>query len=541
MINSGGVNKIRNILLALSSGVLLGISWYVAAPIIFIAFIPLLILANNISNSDLKKKGLNILGLSYFAFLIWNLIVTWWVACVEFGKEGALLAFVANSLLMSALFLLWYRTEKRIFGELRFWLLIPFWIAFEYLHHCWELSWPWLTLGNVFANSTNLVQWYEFTGTSGGSLWVLLVNILIAKLLIRGEQDKRAYLKPVFVMMIPVMISYLLLGIRSVDSVKKVNVTVIQPNIDPYHEKFDVPFSDQLDKLHNQLSRSHINRNTQLVVLPETFVVSEDQYNSDVNESQYAFAPEVNKLDDLVRFHFPKAAILTGAGTSHDFTPGEELSSTARKYHNSDRYYDSYNTAVYSDTSKQIQFYHKSKLVPGVEIMPFRWIFKYFEQYAMELGGTTGSLGVQKERTVLEDRIYNIKIAPAVCYESIYSDFMAEYIRNGAEVIAIITNDGWWQNTPGHRQHLSYAKLRAIETRKQIIRSANTGISCFIDEFGNVSQPQPYWEFGVINADVPLNSTKTLFVITGDIISYLSALSAVIFFFYAWFRRFKRA
>src|SRR5574343_444659 len=76
--------------------------------------------------------------------------------------------------------------------------------------------------------------------------------------------------------------------------------------------------------------------------------------------------------------------------------------------------------------------------------------------------------------------IINLKLAPAVCYESVYGDFMAKYIRSGAEVICIITNDGWWGNTPGHRQHLAYAKLRAIETRKQIIRSANTGISCFV-------------------------------------------------------------
>lgn len=529
----------KNILLALCSGVLLGVSWYVASPVIFIAFVPLLILAKSIFHSDTGRKGLKILGLSYIAFLVWNLIVTWWVYCVEFGKEGAILAFVVNSILMSSVFLIWYRTEKRIFGELRFWLLIPFWIAFEYLHQCWELSWPWLTLGNVFSNSTYLIQWYEFTGTSGGSLWVLVVNILIAKLLIKGGQNKKTYLKPALVIIVPVMISLVLLAVRKVTPDNKINVTVIQPNIDPYHEKFDVPFTQQLNKLHQELLKSNLNRNTQLVVLPETFVVPEDRYNSDVNEAFYSGSPEVNELNALVNYHFPKAAILTGASTMHDFAPGEKLSPTARRYSNVDRYYDSYNTAVYSDTAKHITFYHKSKLVPGVEIMPFRWLFKYFEQFAMEMGGTTGSLGMQKERTVFEDKIYNAKIAPAVCYESVYSDYMAEYIRNGAEAIAVITNDGWWENTPGHRQHLSYAKLRAIETRKQVIRSANTGISCFIDEFGNISQPQPYWKFGVINTDVSLNSDKTLFVRTGDIISYLGSLLAIALFVYSFYLRLK--
>jgi apolipoprotein N-acyltransferase len=532
------LNRASNFLLALLSGSLLGLAWYSSPYLIFVALVPLFLLAHHVFNSDAKRKGLRILGLSYLTFLTWNLIVTWWVYCVEFGKEGAILAFTANSLLMSSLFLIWYRTEKRIYGELKFWLLIPFWIAFEYLHHTWELSWPWLTLGNIFANSYRFVQWYEFTGTSGGSLWVLVTNILLAKLIIKGEKNFKAYLKPLLVILIPSLLSYLILSTRTVTADKKINVTVIQPNIDPYHEKFDVPFVQQLNKLHQQLSQTNLNKNTELVVLPETFIVGPNGY--DVNEKDFATSPEFLNLCTLIKIHFPKAAIITGANTSHDFEQGEELSSTARKYGDVDKYYDSYNTAVYIDTNRHFTFYHKSKLVPGAEIMPFRWLFKYFEQYAMELGGTTGSLGTQKDRTVFDDKIYGIKSAPSICYESIYGDFMADYIRKGAEVIAIVTNDGWWQDTPGHKQHLSYAKLRAIETRKQIIRCANTGISCFIDEFGTISQAQPYWEFGVINADINLNSVKTFFVRFGDLISYISIGLTLIIIGWAQVKRFKK-
>jgi apolipoprotein N-acyltransferase len=84
------------------------------------------------------------------------------------------------------------------------------------------------------------------------------------------------------------------------------------------------------------------------------------------------------------------------------------------------------------------------------------------------------------------------KIAPAICYESIYGDFMSRYVKQGANLICVITNDGWWKNTPGHKQHMNYARLRAIETRIWVARSANTGISCFIDPNGNVIDPQAY-------------------------------------------------
>lgn len=533
------LSRASNFLLVLLSGFLVGISWFSPLTLlIFVGFVPLLLAVNNVHNSDSRKKGLKIWGLSYLGFFVWNVTSTWWITCVEFGKEAAILAFVFNALLHSGMFLIWYRAEKRIFGTLNFWLLIPIWLAYEYLHHSWELTWPWLTLGNNFSTTSNFIQWYEFTGTSGGSLWVLLVNVLVTQIILSGKKDFKSYFKPIAVIIIPILTSYLILAVSTITPDKKVNVTIIQPNIDPYNEKFASGFNSQLEKLHQQLTQTSLNKKTELVVFPETFVVGNVDY--DVSERDYKNAEEFKNLITLTKIHFPKASILTGAATQREFLQGEELSSTARKYSNADRYYDSYNTAIYIDTLQKFTFYHKSKLVPGAEIMPLRWIFKYLEEYALELGGTTGSLGTQKERTVLVDDNYKIKVAPSICYESIYGDFMSEYIRNGAEVIAIITNDGWWGNTPGHKQHLSYAKLRAIETRKQVIRCANTGISCFIDEFGNISQAQPYWEFAVINGEVNLNSVKTFFVRFGDLISYISIGLALIILIWAQIKRYKK-
>lgn len=517
------LKKTTNFLFILLSGLLLGLAWYNLNWLLFVAFVPLFLAVNNIHNSDKRKKSLKIWGLSYLAFFVWNIISTWWV--YNASLEGAIMAIVLNALLHSWMFLIWYKTEKRIFGSLKFWLLIPIWIAYEYLHHAWEFTWPWLTLGNCFAGSSNLIQWYEFTGVSGGSLWILVTNILLYQLISRGEKNWKVYSKSALVIILPIVLSYLILGARTITPDKKVNVTVIQPNIDPYNEKFTSGFNQQLSQLYHKLSQLQLNKNTELVVLPETFIVAEEGY--DVNEVNFKDAPEVNNLIQLMKIYFPRASILTGGCTYHEFLPGEEKTVTARKWGNSPNEYDSYNTGIYIDTLKNITLYHKSKLVPGVERMPYPGFFKYFEKYAIALGGTSGSLATQKERTVFRDNVYGINLAPSICYESIYGNFMSEYMSKGAQVIAIITNDGWWGNTPGHKQHLSYAKLRAIETRKQVIRCANTGISGFIDEFGNINQPQPYDTFAVINGDVSLNSSKTFFVRFGDLISYLSIFLAI--------------
>ena len=124
--------------------------------------------------------------------------------------------------------------------------------------------------------------------------------------------------------------------------------------------------------------------------------------------------------------------------------------------------------------------------------MPFPAIFGLLDDFAIDLGGTAGSLGMQAHPSVF--RSGKITAAPVVCYESVYGDYVREYINQGANIICIMTNDGWWEDTPGYRQHCQYARLRAIEERRSIARSANTGISCFIDQRGEIHQATKSFE-----------------------------------------------
>src|SRR3989337_1305335 len=137
---------------------------------------------------------------------------------------------------------------------------------------------------------------------------------------------------------------------------------------------------------------------------------------------------------------------------------------------------------------------------------------KWFEDF----GGISGTLGRDSERKVFVSRNNHFKAAPIICYESIYSDYITEYIRKGANILTIITNDGWWSDTQGYRQHMNYARLRAIETRRWIARSANTGISCFIDPAGNVYEPQPWDTSASIKMNIEPLQKQTFFVQHGD-------------------------
>jgi apolipoprotein N-acyltransferase len=149
--------------------------------------------------------------------------------------------------------------------------------------------------------------------------------------------------------------------------------------------------------------------------------------------------------------------------------------------------------------------------------------FKWLGKLAINLGGTIGSLGTDKIRKVFKTT-NSVKIAPTICYESIFGEFFSEFVRNGAQIMCIITNDGWWGNTAGHRQHFAFAHLRAIETRRSIARSANTGISAFIDQRGDAHQVTKYWEPAVIKGTINANSKLTFYVKHGDYLARMAVL-----------------
>ncbi len=521
------------LLLAILSGVLLSLAWPARGfPfLLFVAFVPLLYIEDFISKNKHNFIRSSVFFFSYIAFFIWNFLTTWWIYYST--SFGAAMAIVFNALFMTLAFFAYHvvrRTVLKSRGGL--YILIFFWITFEFLHLDWDLSWSWLNLGNGFANYPELIQWYEYTGVFGGDLWILLINILVYKLLLRAfgkyRSRKSVYIygsSIVLLLLIPIA-SSLIVYYTYKEKEQPYECVVVQPNIDPYNEKFGgMTIQQQLDKIFN-LAKQKINKNTDFLVCPETAI---PEY---INENEINEYESIDSLKSLIK-KYPKLKIVIGISSFKIYKDGEKLSRTARYATNQHYYYDVCNTALYLDSMMIPQLYHKSKLVPGVEMMPFPKLLKPLEDFAIDLGGMTGSNCTQDERSVFGAKNSPVKVAPVICYESIYGDFMSGYIRNGANLIFIITNDGWWNNTAGHRQHMQYARLRAVEFRRSIARSANTGISAFINQRGDVFQPTTYWTPNVIEMKINGNNKITLYAQFGDYIGriamYLTVITFVIF------------
>ena len=391
--------------------------------------------------------------------------------------------------------------------------MITFWLGYEYISLNINIISPWLNLGNGLSKDILFIQWYDVTGTAGGSLWILLSNLFLAIVLVTSLAKKKknaVYLIIwLLIIIIPSFASIYRYYTIKLNNQNGSEVIIIQPNTDPYTEKFTIPFEDQLKKVITQ-ANSRITEKTEWVITPETTI--DDPANlDDLANDKY-----VKMIKGMIK-QYPRIDVVTGLVTYRLYPAMKEAPTvSARKIDASGLYYDHFNSAVQIDSGKSFGIYHKSKLVPGIEMQFSNGPGRFITRILPYLGGTRWGYGIQEDRVCFEHTATSMKIAPVICYESVFGKFVTEYIKKGAEAIFIITNDGWWKNTNGYKQHLYYASLRAIETRRPVVRAANTGVSSIIDIRGKRTYETGWWTRAIIKGEIYPETRITTYVKYGD-------------------------
>ena len=460
----------------------------------------------------------------YSAFVLWNAITTFWVCNATVG--GGIFAVLANSLQMSTIFGLFRLSKKKFTGTLPYIFLMVTWIAWERFYFDAEISWPWLVLGNSFARTTWAIQWYEFTGSLGGSLWIWLTNLGIFGLLVslsdgswstwNMKAKSAAVIGMTALLIAPPAISGAI-GKEYKDSMhadEMLDVLIVQPNIDPYNKFQALTQAQQNAILEGMITKELEYRKNDSTAAP-LLVLTPETFTSDIIVGQYERSRTWRRFTSLLE-SYPNVNMLFGA-SAYDYINSQEAPSYTARDLGQGLWVESHNSALMIDGSRRTEIFHKSKLVVAVEHTPYP---RFFCPIDNMLGGVMGRCVGQDEITLLnvEDiEGHKTPIGCAVCYESVYGEYYTDYICKGARAMTIITNDAWWGDTPGYRQHLSYASLRAIETRRAIARCANTGISAIISPAGEIMQPTPWWEQAVIKGQIPLRDDITFFVSHGDI------------------------
>ncbi len=507
--------------LAILSGLLFTLAWPSRGfpLLIFLAWIPLFML----SDEFLEKKKRALFWHVYLSFFIFNLLITYWIWFAT--PVGAVIAVFVNSLLMALVFLLWHWSRTRIPPKMYWPLLVVLWISFEKVHHVWDFEWPWLSMGNVFASWPWMVQWYEFTGMFGGTLYVMVANIMLYHAW-KGK-GRSGLMKSMVFILIPLIISLVIYQTYK-EKGTEVRVAVLQPNVDPWSEKFNRSNREALQELFSLLPDTL--KQVDLVLAPETALPA----GMEKDKSRFQnIQAQINRFLQDRQYK----SMLTGA-TLYHFHFGKDIPLTAIPTRKRGVFYTLYNSALLFQPDTSYQLYNKSILVVGAEKMPYhRFLSPLLGDIVLDLGGASGTHTPSPEPVVFKVENTEIRVAPIICYESVFGDYVRKYVEKGANLLAVITNDGWWKKTGGYRQHFDYARLRAIENRRDVVRSANTGKSGHINQKGEVVQALEFNKKGLLIVMPKLNNETTFYMRYGDYIARIAGFLAVLLLLYTVFNK----
>jgi len=490
--------------------------------------------------------------------LVFNEITLYWISgwhsSDTFLKIGGVATVLVHSLFMLIPLLITYGVSK-IKKELAFGLFPLIWVGYEYFDNVWQFAFPWLELGNTETYNLGRIQIIELTGVHGLTFLICIITVLLYFTV------SKIYKKSWKVSSFPAIISYAIIltlilipnfysshRLSSIDntgyynlkdSSKVVNTCVVQTNTDPFKKwggEHDQILNTYLDGLHDGLKF-----NPDMLVLHET-------------APPFYFLEDINLLKSKRFFDLVDSTgkfLLMGIPHKHYYSENEVIPPDHRITDGSKRKFDVFNSAILIEPHKyhkDLTIHKKVKLVPFSERIPYQEKVPFAKKWFTWGVGISGwQMGNDMNLFNLKDSVKKIdtKFAALICYESVFSEFVSEFSKEGAEYFVIVTNDGWWGNTSGPEQHNQYAVLRAIENRKWIVRCAQTGVSCFIDPLGNIYDRIEYWQTGVADRNIVANTEKTFFSRNGDIIGMSGFYVSIIcllgsIFFYAYQKKVKR-
>lgn len=485
--------------LSLTSGILLGLS-FPPVNLSFLSFPAFMLLFVLSEKSESYKQTAYF---SYAAFLIWNAITTYWLMMASLGAGIA--AILANSVLMTIPLCLGQFFNRKFSSPLLIATLqASAWVGYEFLHHHWDFAWPWLAIGNAWSNQISLIQFISITGHLGISFWVV-VTAALAVQTIKYRTQRLALITITSLLVLPAAsLLYFVTSNPIENNSETIQVTLIQPNHDSYEDYGGMSGpSEVLDSLFS-LTHDFKSSETNLIVWPENAIDRPIYMNSRTS----------NRIADSAMSWNTNFIIGTGLYSTYEDSDIPALHRTS----SNGIAYNIYNSTLFVDNLGNKTRYDKANLVPIVERFPFVQFFNSIDIFKWFDWGTIAGFGKGTKPIMLKTNSYTTP--GLICYDSVYPTWTREFVRNGADFITIITNDGWWGNSSGHLQHFSYARLRAIEFDRWIVRSANNGTSGIIRPDGTIEQKTEYWTRTAITSTIPKKNTLTFYTKYGDWLSY---------------------
>lgn len=389
-------------------------------------------------------------------------------------------------------------------------VMIPvLWVSLEYIRSFLFTGFPWELIGNSQYNYLHLIQISDILGVYGISFLIALSNAVIFQVFLwltgRNWQGTKITKNLVaeslfaFALIFALVWLYGTWRIHSIDELMAASpsarVTIVQGNIDQAI-KWDPAFQEITTKKYIKLSLSAKEHKPDLVVWPET-------------ATPFYFYNNI-ELSNMVQ----KGVKDTGA----NFLIGSP------SFDRNDNIIEYYNSAyLLGSDGKPLGRYDKVHLVPFGEYVPFNKLLPFIGKMVKNIGDFRPG---QKGTVIKWD---NYRLGVQICFEIIFPNLARAVVKNKAALLVNITNDAWYGRTSAPYQHFSMAVFRAIENRRSLVRSANTGISGFIDPNGRIIAATNIFEDAVMTHSVPLIQKTTFYTRWGDLFA-MACLAAVVLF-----------
>ncbi len=497
----------------------------------WIALTPL-IAAIWFSGENSRRRWLRNLSLGYVAGIVFFTGAFSWLGSLGTLFENAFLHALPLllSLYMGMYFAFWswfvgLIAPKNFLGSYRN-LQAAFLAASAWVTHEWVRGWlftgfGWNGLGVALHDNWALIQIAEFTGVAGLSFVVAFANIIVVAAPVRLFLEARSrQMRPHFDVTLTLagLVALCTFGLYAAQNrpvTKPLRVAAVQAEV-PQVEKFDPKFSREIFARFERLSEIalHSGLPPDLLIWPEA---SMPGVVRDPNTESHQFATQVAAT--------AKTDLLLGALDAEDR--------------------QDYNAAVLiSGATQEMQVYRKVHLVPFGEYIPLRHSFPLFATVAGNW--VPGDFDRGKDYTVFHLTNGNVRVAPLICFEDTDGDLTRKFVLNGANLLVNVTNDGWFLRSAASRQHVDNALFRCVETRRPMVRAANTGVTCFINEFGRITQilqdeTGSVFTEGVLSGEVnvPTAAELTFYVRHGELFAQccvLVTLAAMLAMIPRWFR-----
>jgi apolipoprotein N-acyltransferase len=373
------------------------------------------------------------------------------------------------------------------------------------------LSMPWALLGHSQYLNIPLIQIASVTGVYGISFLIVIVNTVLSEIIMNRSFELKPVITPIIIIVLTLFYGFAVISKGTPEYTDR--ITVIQPNI-PQKIKWKREFRERNFNQHVTLTREAAEKDSPLLVVwPEGAALGSIRHNLSLSKTLTSLAKEIN------------AYLVVGSSQIPKFGTGEF------------RKVNRLNSALLISPAGKIEKqYNKIYLLPFSEYLPYKDTIPWPKRF----------LHIGRYVPGTEYSIFNFnetKFSTLICWENIFPELVRQFVKKGAHFIINITNEAWFEETAAPYQLLSMSVFRAVENRVSVVRSANTGISGFIDPYGRITgKVQKYkkdiFVDGYLTKEIFVSQEKTLYTLYGDLFAYASIISAIVFLTLSFLKRY---